>query len=721
MNKKSALLFYFIAILNTLSQSQTILEDIFLKYKYVAKVPKDIHFLHHSDQYLSFERNNLGDFEWNQYTAIGNKVKTWLNTNDIELWSKGLITKIDDYYITPDDKNIVILTGKEQLYRKSFEGNYYFVALQNKTLSSLSLTGKQMAIDFSPDGTKISYIQKNNIFYKDIITGKTIQITNDGKENCILNGISDLVYEEEFKVSQLYKWSPDGRFIAFIKFDETMVPNFSYTVFDELYPTTETIKYPKFGSKIPTVRTFIYDVLSKKTKEITPLIGEAYFTNIYWLGDMVVISTLNRSQNQLKLFGINAKTAKKTILFEERSNQYIVTPQIKILNTTDLVFTSENDGFNHLYLLSNKLEKPMISQLTKGGWEITDLYGGNGKDEWIYYQSNEGKSIERKVYRLNVNTIEKQLISMESGCNQANFNTSFSLYVLNYEEDNTPNQYYLCYASGKVSQTLEKNGTLLATVDENFSKREFFELPINGTLLNGYLIKPINFIPTKKYPLLMYVYGGPGKQEVMNEWGGFREQWFRFLTEKGYIIACVDNRGTGGKGADFKKSTYLNLGKLETEDQINVASYFGKQTYIDSTRIGIFGWSYGGFMALDALFYGANKFKMAISIAPVTNWKFYDAIYSERHMGMLKENEGGYDNFNPIDGAKLLSGKLLLVHGMADENVHYQNTVELQKALIEAGKQFDFMSYPDKDHAIGGGKSRLHLFTLMTNYIIEHL
>ena len=349
------------------------------------------------------------------------------------------------------------------------------------------------------------------------------------------------------------------------------------------------------------------------------------------------------------------------------------------------------------------------------------IYGVNPKDNWVYFQSNEGNIYERFVYGINLKTLKSKLISDNEGCNDAVFNSNFTFFISNHETDKLPNQYNLCSVDGAKLIPLETNEPLVKLIGNEFSKREFMEINVNGVSLSAYILKPSNFNPNKKYPLLFYVYGGPGKQEVLNEWGGFREQWFQVLAQKGYIIACVDNRGSGGKGANFKKINYLNLGKYETEDQIGAAQYFGKLPFIDSTRIGIFGWSYGGFMALNCLFYGAEKFKMAISVAPVSNWKYYDSVYSERYMGTMKENEGGYDNFNPIDGAKRMKGKLLLIHGMADDNVHFQNTVELQKALIEAGKQFDFMSYPDKNHSISGGKTRMHLFSLMTNYIEEHL
>ena len=721
MKKITSCFLIFVLICQSNLFAQPLLEDVFLKYKYVAKSPKDIHFFNQSNNYLSLEGNNKGGFDWNKYTMDGKKIETWLSTNNLETWSKVGIEKIDNYIISPDDKLLLLATNKEQIFRKSYRSNFLIVNPIKKSVVPLSSNGKQMYPDFSSDGSKISFVRSNNIFYKDLLSGKEVQITFDGKTNEIINGASDWVYEEEFKVTQLYAWSPDGKKIAYLQFDESLVPDFSFTFFDELYPRIETFKYPKVGEKNSTIKAFVYDIKTKKTKEITPINGDVYMPKIEWMGNKVLITALNRKQNILKLFAIDPSLNHKVLIYEEKSSTYIDLPKMVVMDENRLLFTSEKEGFNHIYLLNTENGSIKTDQITSGTWEVLKIYGANAKDNWVYFQSNEGNIYERFVYGINLKTLKSKLISDNEGCNDAVFNSNFTFFISNHETDKLPNQYNLCSVDGAKLIPLETNEPLVKLIGNEFSKREFMEINVNGVSLSAYILKPSNFNPNKKYPLLFYVYGGPGKQEVLNEWGGFREQWFQVLAQKGYIIACVDNRGSGGKGANFKKINYLNLGKYETEDQIGAAQYFGKLPFIDSTRIGIFGWSYGGFMALNCLFYGAEKFKMAISVAPVSNWKYYDSVYSERYMGTMKENEGGYDNFNPIDGAKRMKGKLLLIHGMADDNVHFQNTVELQKALIEAGKQFDFMSYPDKNHSISGGKTRMHLFSLMTNYIEENL
>lgn len=722
MKKFATLFLFFIIFYSFRLLGQPVLEDVFLKYKYVAKSPKDIHFLNQSNGYLSFEANKIGGFDWNRYSMEGLKMGTLLSTADIENWSKEELNKIDGYSISPNDNFLLLATNTEQLFRRSFRCNYLVVNLLKKKVIPLSINGKQMWPEFSSDGSKISFIIDNNLFYKDLVTEKEVQVTFDGEKNSIINGLSDWVYEEEFKLSKMYSWSPDSKRIAFMKFDETLVPSFSFTLYDELYPTIESFKYPKVGENNAKISAFVYDLKTKKTKEITPIVGENYMPRMEWLGNKVFVTNLNRKQNNLKFFVIDPVSNNQLLVYEEKSSTYIDLPKMEILDDRRLLFTSEKDGFNHIYLLNleeNGVAK--IEQVTNGNWEVLKIYGGNAKDNEVYFQSNEGNIFGQLLYSVNLKTLKRNLISDKNGCNDAVFNTTFSHFISNHEADDSPNQYFICSMDGSKMTPLELNEPILKTIGGQFSKKEFLEIRINGNNLSAFILKPTNFNPNKKYPLLFYVYGGPGKQEVLNEWGGFRDQWFQILSQKGYVVACVDNRGSGGRGAAFKKSTYLNLGKLETEDQIASAQFFGRLPFIDSSRIGVFGWSYGGFMALNCLFYGAEKFKMAISVAPVSNWKYYDCVFGERYMGGLKENEGGYDNFNPIDGAKKMKGKLLLVHGLADDNVHYQNTVELQKALIEAGKQFDFMSYPDKNHSISGGKTRMHLFSLMTNYIEKYL
>ena len=494
----------------------------------------------------------------------------------------------------------------------------------------------------------------------------------------------------------------------------------------ELYPTIETFKYPKAGEKNATVSLHIYDVAGNTAKKVD--LGnykDFYIARLKWTNDSNILSAqvLNRHQDNLDLLFIDGTTISAKVVLNEKDKAYVdVTDNLTFLQDNSFIWTSEKDGFNHIYLY-DKTGK-LKNQVTKGNWEVTSYYGFDEKTKTIFYQSTENGSINRDVYRIALDGKSKVRLSKNSGTNKATFSPNFQFFINTFSSAAQPTVYSLNESkAGKEIKIIESNQDLASKLKGyNLPSKEFFVLKTEkGNELNAWIIKPKDFDSAKKYPVFMYQYSGPGSQQVNNEWNAVDDYWFMMLTQKGYIVACIDGRGTGFKGADFKKVTQLQLGKYEVEDQIDAAKVIGAYPYVDASRIGIFGWSYGGFMASNCIFQGADVFKMAIAVAPVTNWRFYDSIYTERYMQTPQENPSGYDNNSPINHTNKLKGKFLLIHGSADDNVHVQNSMQMMEALIQADKQFDSQIYPDKDHGIYGGKTRIQLYNKMTNFIKENL
>jgi dipeptidyl-peptidase-4 len=578
---------------------------------------------------------------------------------------------------------------------------------------------------FSPDGTKIGFAKENNLFIYDIASQKTTQVTFDGKKNSIINGITDWVYEEELAFVRAYDWSADSKKLAFIRFDETEVPEFSMNIYKkDLYPTVETFKYPKAGEKNSEVSLFVYDVAANNSKAIDlSNYKDFYIARMKWTNDANVLSAqiLNRHQDNLDLLFIDGTTAISKVVLNEKDKAYIdVTDNLTFLKDNSFIWTSEKDGFNHIYLY-DKTGK-LKNQITKGNWEVTAFYGFDEKNKTIYYQSVENGSTIRDVYKIGLDGKNKLKLSQQVGTNSATFSPNFQFFINSFSSSSQPTINTLNSTNdGKQIQSIIDNKTLAEKVKKyNLPTKEFFELTTEkGNKLNAWMIKPTDFDSNKKYPVFMYQYSGPGSQQVDNKWNTANDYWFMMLAQQGYIVACVDGRGTGFKGAAFKKCTQNQLGKLEVEDQIDAAKVIGNYSYVDKTRIGIFGWSYGGFMSSNCLFKGADVFKMAIAVAPVTNWRFYDSIYTERYLQTPQENASGYDDNSPINYVSKLKGNFLLIHGTADDNVHVQNSMQMIEALVQANKQFDWAIYPDKNHGIYGGKTRIQLYNKMTTFIKE--
>lgn len=704
------------------AQQKITLEEI-LGGAFRTKGMDELNAMKNTNQYtvLNFDRATRS-FQIDLYDfATLEKVSTLFDTKNHKE-----ITALDSYSFDQNEKKLLLATNSNAIFRRSFTADYFVYDVASKQLSKFTSNAIQEP-SFSADGTKIAYAYENNLFVHDLISGATMQITQDGKKNAIINGITDWVYEEEFAFVKAYDWNASGDKIAYIKFDETEVPEFSMDLYNPgLYPSQSVFKYPKAGEKNAAVSLYVFDVKAATTKKIN--LGnytDFYIPRIQWTKEANTLSVqvMNRHQNNLDLHFVDGTTGATKIVFNEKDTAYIdITDNLTFLKDNSFIWTSEKDGFNHIYHYdkSGKLKK----QITKGNWEVTNYYGFDEKSATVFYQSVENGSINRAVYSIKIDGKSKTALSLKTGTNSATFSPNFQYFINSFSSATTAPTYTLNESkSGAVIKTIVSNEaveTKLAKYD--VMPKEFFVLTTEkGHNLNAWMIKPKDFDATKKYPVFMYQYSGPGSQQVDNAWNSTDDYWFMMLAQQGYIVACVDGRGTGFKGAAFKKCTQLELGKYEVEDQIDAAKVLGTYNYIDASRIGIFGWSYGGFMASNCLFQGADVFKTAIAVAPVTSWRYYDSIYTERYMQTPQENASGYDNNSPINHVQKLKGNFLLVHGTADDNVHVQNTMKMVEALVQANKQFDWAIYPDKNHGIYGGKTRLQLYTKMTNFIKEKL
>lgn len=712
----------FLLTASVFGQQKITVESIY-RGMYRTQDMDELHSLQKSNQYTVLNYNQAGQsMQIDLYDfATLQKTATIIDTKD----HKGM-SAIDSYTFDSNEKMLLLACNTSPIYRRSSTSDYYLYDISKKELSRL-FDFQIQEPTFSPDGTKIAFARENNLFVYDIASKTTTQITTDGKKNAVINGICDWVYEEEFEFVRAFDWSKDSKKIAYIRFDESQVPEFSMTVFNkQLYPEVETFKYPKAGEKNSIVSLHIFDVESKDVKTVDlSNYTDFYIARIKWTNDANVLSAqvLNRHQDNLDLLFIDGNSAVKKVVLNEKDKAYVsVTDNLTFLKDNSFIWTSEKDGFNHIYYYDKTGQ--LKNQVTKGNWEVTAFYGLDEKANTVFYQSTENGSINRGVYKIGLKGNNKVGLSTELGTNEATFSPNFDYYIRTFSSATQPTTYTLNEVkSGKEVKVIQNNAALSGRLKEyNLPEKEFFVLKTEkGNELNAWVIKPKDFDASKKYPVFMTQYSGPGSQQVANQWNSFDDYWCLMLSQQGYIVVCVDGRGTGYKGAEFKKITQLQLGKYEVEDQIDAAKVIGNYPYVDKSRIGIFGWSYGGFMASNCLLKGNDIFKMAIAVAPVTNWRFYDSVYTERYMQTPQENASGYDDNSPINFANQLKGKYLLIHGSADDNVHVQNSMEMMNALIKANKQFDSQIYPDCNHGIYGGMTRIQLFNKMTNFIKENL
>ena len=631
--------------------------------------------------------------------------------------------RFSEYTFSKDESQILFTTDVESIYRHSTRENVWIYDLKAKRMTKISENGKQRYTTFSPDGKKVAFVRDNNLFIYDLKSGEETVITTDGEFNKIINGSTDWVYEEEFGFDKAFAWSPDNAHIAYYKFDESAVKEFNMIMYQqELYPTDYRFKYPKAGEDNSTLDLYVFNL--KKGSSIKANFPKSeYIPRIKWASAKeLAIQTLNRHQNDLNIYLLNPKTNESRLIYNEKSDTYVdaINDWYFLNDAKAVLITSEKDGYKHIYSIS--LDNGPEKQITKGNWDVMKFYGAKEQTETLFFQSSEVSATQRHIYSLDMKTNSPKRLSPNEGWNEAAFSSSFDFYINTYSNANTPYTITINYHDGNELATLVTNKKLITKLKEfDIAPKEFITIPTSyGENLNAWIIKPANFDANKQYPVLLTIYGGPGIQTVKNSWD-YNMMWHHMLAQKGYIVVSVDNRGTGARGNKFKNATYLQLGKLELEDYIETAKYLGSQNYIDAGRIGIWGWSYGGYMSTLAISKGAEYFKAAIAVAPVTNWRYYDNIYTERYMRTPQENAEGYDNNSPINFVEKIKGNYLLVHGTADDNVHFQNTAELVSALVKADVQYDFYMYTDKNHGIYGGNTRKHLFTKFTNFLIEKL
>lgn len=699
-------------------EKQITLQDIW-SGQFRTEGMQALHSMANGNQYsvLNFDRETkTTTIDIYDYKTL-EKVNTLVSSADIDE-----LQYFSDYDFNDDESKLILTTKSQPVFRRSTLGEYYIYDVTSKKLTKVSDNLVQEPT-LSPDGTKVAYGFENNLYVKDLNSGNVEQLTTDGEKNKIINGITDWVYEEEFAFVRAFDWNADSNQIAFIKFDESEVPEFSMDVYGaDLYQTQHVFKYPKAGEANSKVSLHLYDFNSKSVKElkVDKSYEDFYIPRLKWTNEANVLSVqyMNRHQNELDLWMFDTKTMTSKNVLAEKDKAYIdVTFNLTYLKDNSFIWTSEKDGFNHIYHYSK--EGKLISQVTKGDWEVTKYYGFNENANTIYYQSTENGSINRDVYSIKLNGKSKKRLTQNIGTNSASFSADFTYFINTFSNATTPQEYTLHNSkSGKIEKQIKDNDNLVKQLEGYvMSEKEFSTISVNGNDLNMWTIKPKDFDATKSYPLFMYQYSGPGSQQVANRWNSANDYWYQMLAQQGFIVVCIDGRGTGFKGADFKKVTQNELGKYELEDQIDAAKQLGELEYIDASRIGIWGWSYGGYMSSNALFKGNDVFKMAIAVAPVTSWRFYDTIYTERYMTTPQENPSGYDENSPINHVDKLKGDFLLIHGTGDDNVHVQNTMRMVEALIQADKQFEWMLYPDKNHGIYGGNTRLHLYKKMTNFI----
>ncbi len=722
MKVRSFLLFLLLAAVQLMAQKSIALEDIWKSYLFNAKSVPGFVFQNDGRHYTRMDNNKINQYDLTTGSSTGVILDAATMTGGVT----GFKGQMNNYTFSTDETKIIIGAETEPIFRHSSRSYFFVFDRKSQELKAVFPSGKVMYATFNPQADKVAFVYQNNLYYLDLNTNKTVQITTDGVQNAVINGATDWVYEEEFAMDRAFQWAPDGKTLAYYRFDESEVPQFTFSNFKEgMYPETVTFKYPKVGEKNSKVSVFLFDLTAGKSIPVQTDPSTEYIPRIKWTNDpsKLCLYTLNRHQNELDVLLANAKTGAVSTLLQEDSKYYVdIHDNLTFLkNGTQFIWTSEKDGWNHLYLYDLKGNE--VRQLTKGKFEVSAFYGVDEKNGVAYYQAAEKSPLQRQVYQISLDGKNKKALANEDGWNNAQFSSTFDYYVLDFSTANAPSSYTVFDRQGNKVRAIEDNANLKYLQKEyGVQPVEFFSFRTKDNAnLNGWMIKPANFDPSVQYPVFMFLYGGPGSQQVVDNWRGPNYWWFQMLAQQGYLIACIDNRGTGARGEQFQKSTYLQLGKYETEDQIEAARYLGKLPFADPARIGIFGWSYGGYMSSLCLLKGNDVFKAAIAVAPVTNWKWYDNIYTERYMRTEKENPAGYKDNSPINFAGQLKGNYLLIHGLGDDNVHFQHTAEMTNALIDANKQYDTFFYPNRNHGIAGGNTRLHLYQKMTNFLNEKL
>ena len=749
-------------------QSQNItLEDIWTKRTFAPQGIGSVRSMADGEHYLVMSRTGIAKYSY----LTGEKVE------DICLFASPTmgpkvkpLPPMESFVMSDDEQKILLSSGFEPIYRHSGVSDYWLYDIQEGTFTKLSGSGKQRLTTLSPDGTKAAFVRENNLYWIDLATLDEYPITRDGRPNQVIYGTTDWVYEEEFAITKGFEWSPDSKRIAFYRFEERDVKEYNMQMWGALYPEDYRYKYPKAGEDNSMVEIFIYTLENKQLKR--PFLHserDQYLPRFQWTKDPNLLSVMrmNRLQNQMELLLIDANELEVMPMYEENSDTYVEVPDTwhfimpkqpkgKKLSGQEqqFIITSEKDGFRHLYLYDVMGRE--LKQLTHGDWEVCEVCAIDDEHQRIYYTSREHGAIEKSLFVVDYSGKKIKTTCLDYtwkdngnlpihasaevrntkspyilGTYSAAFSEGCKYYICTYSNANTAPIYTLHDSQGKTVKVLQDNAALNKKMADYGTLRKQFGsfTTANGTELNYYMIAPSELntrdasLGTKKYPVLIYVYGGPGNQQVTDSYGYSDYYWYHMLAEKGYVVFCFDGRGTGGRGVQFKKQTYGDMGRMECEDAIEAARWLGRQTWVDADRIGIWGWSFGGYLSTLSLLKGNDVFKAAIAVAPVMNWRYYDNIYTERYLGLPKDNAKGYDENSPLNFADQLQGNYLLIHGTGDDNVHFQNSAEMVEKLEEAGKHFEFMIYPNKNHSIydATGNTRLNLYQLMTDFILRKL
>ena len=641
------------------------------------------------------------------------------------------LKSFDGFSLSPDEKHLLIYADSEPIYRRSFKANYYTFEIRRNLLKPLSEGGKQQVAVYSPNGRMVAFVRDNNIYIKKLDYGTEVAVTRDGEQNKIINGAPDWVYEEEFAMTSTLQWSPDDATLAFVKFDESQVPLYSFQLYEgycpalpeyRFYPGSFAYKYPVAGETNSQVSVYTYTVDTRALKKMNlPLTADSYIPRIQFTPDpnRLAVVSLNRTQNQMDIYTVNPKSGVSKLLLRETDKAWIDEPILdNIAFYPDFfIIASCRSGYQHLYRYN--YNGTLARQITRGEWNVSNFLGYDAQSGSYFYESNQEGALYKAIYKMNAKGVETKLSTLK-GTNTAEFNPSCTYFINRYSSVDEPLVVTVCDARGKTLRTLEDNASLKALAAQSgLPQKEFFTCAnAAGDLMNGYILKPANFDPSKRYPVVMSQYSGPGSQSVLDNW---KVDWEYYLANQGFIVACVDGRGTGGRSRAYETAVYMQLGKYETEDQVAGAEYMSTLPYVDGNRIGIYGWSYGGYETLMAMSTGNGIYRAGVAIAPVTDWRYYDTIYSERFMRTPQENGDGYRQSAPITHAANLKGSLLIVSGTADDNVHYINTLQYSAALVEAGIQFDSQIYTNKDHHIRGCNTRHHLYTRVCNFFSDKL
>lgn len=731
--KKLFVLFYALLCLVSVQAQKVTLQDV-VNGTYRAQSIHGLKPMLDGEHYTQISKDHKRIVKYSFKT--GKEVATIF---DVATARNSTLKSFDDYIMSPDESLILIQTETKPIYRRSFTAVYYLYNVKNRTLEPLSNNGPQQVPLFSPDSHQIAFVRNNNIYLIKLLFGNSeSQVTKDGEYNKVLNGIPDWVYEEEFGFNRAFDFSADSRMIAYIRFDESQVPMFSFPWYKGMapekkeyatYPGSYNYKYPKAGVSNSKVSVHTFDIKSHVTRKMElPIDSDGYVPRIKFTSDpeKLAIMTLNRHQNRFDIYMANPRSAICKVAIRDEAEQYIKEQAYSdiVFYPEHIVLMSERDGYNHLYLYT--IGGNLVKQITKGNFEVKEFLGWDQKANVFYYTSNEGSPLRTAVYKIDGKG-KKTKLSTRTGTNNALFSKNLNYYINTYSSAQTPTLITLNNNKGQEMVTLLDNKELKSKIAQlNMPTKEFFTFKTQeGVELNGWMMKPVNFNPSKKYPVIMHQYSGPGSQQVLDKWGigsfGDGGIFEAVMCDKGYIMVCVDGRGTGGRGAAFEKCTYLSIGVKEAIDQAQAAKYLSTLPYIDGSRIGIWGWSYGGYNTLMSMSEGSGAFKAGVAIAAPSDWRFYDSVYTERFMRTPKENGDGYNSSSAINRVHQLKGKLLLIHGSADDNVHFQNFMEYNEALIQANVQFETQIYTNRNHGISGGNTRNHLMNRVANFFLQNL